>query len=154
MAAYSMDSSAAAKRYLSETGSIWVQGLFTVKPPNEFYAAATTSVEVVAAITRRARGGTISQSRAARRCAVFLADLDIDFEVVNVTEDLLREAVSLAQIHALRGYDAVQLAAGIEINRLRTALGLTPLIFVSADRELNAAALAEGLATEDPNAHS
>ena len=153
MAAYFLDSSAAVKRYLRENGSLWVQGLFAAHPPNEFYAAATTGVEAVAAITRRARGGTISQNNAARQCTAFLADLNTDFEAVNVTEDLLREAISLAQIHALRGYDAVQLAAGKEVNRLRVALGLTPVIFVSADKELNAAALAEGLAVDDPNLH-
>ena len=153
MPAYFLDSSAAAKRYMTETGSAWIRGLFSVQPPNEFYAAATTGVEVVAAITRRARGGTIRQKNAVRWCALFLADLDTDFETVNVTRDLLREAVALTQTYALRGYDALQLAAAVEINRLRIALGLTSLIFVSADKELNAAALAEGLATDDPNSH-
>jgi hypothetical protein len=52
----------------------------------------------------------------------------------------------------LRGYDAVQWAAAIEANARCTALGTT-LTFVSADVTLNAAALAEGLAVEDPNAH-
>ena len=153
MAAYFTDSSAVVKRYLSETGSVWVQGLFTVMPPNEFYAAATTGVEVVAAITRRARGGTITQADAARWCAVFLADLEVDFDSVNVTEDLLRLAVALAQTYGLRGYDAVQLAAGVEIDRFRSAVGLTPLVFISADKELNAAARSEGLVVDDPNAH-
>ena len=153
MAAYFLDSSAVAKRYLREAGSSWVQDLFIANPPNEFYAAATTGVEVVASITRRARGGTIRPKNAVRWCAILLADLDADFEIANVTEDLLCEAVSLAQTHALRGYDAVQLAAGMEISRLRIALGLTPLIFVCADKELNAAALAEGLAVDDPNSH-
>ena len=151
MSAYFLDSSAAAKRYMTEAGSPWIKGLFSAHPPNEFYAAATIGVEVVAAITRRARGGTIHQKNAVKWCAVFLADLDADFESVNVTEDLLRAAVVLAQTHALRGYDAVQLAAGIEINRLRIQAGLTPIIFVSADKELNAAALAEGLTVDDPN---
>ncbi len=115
MAAYFLDSS--AKRYLRETGSSWVQSLFAANPPNKFYAVATMGVEVVASITRRARGGTIRQQNAVRWCAIFLADLNIEFEVVNVTNDLLREAVVLAQTHALRGYDAVQLAAGSELKQ-------------------------------------
>lgn len=153
MAAYFTDSSAAVKRYLGEVGSGWVQGLFVTKPPNEFYAVVTTGVEVVAAITRRARGGTITQTDAARLCAVFLLDLEFDFEMVSVTDDLIRQAISLAQAYGLRGYDAVQLAAGSEVNRLRVTAGLSPIIFVSADRELNAAAHSEGLAVDDPNNH-
>jgi uncharacterized protein len=51
----------------------------------------------------------------------------------------------------LRGYDAVQLAAALTTNDERISRGLLPLIFVSADTELNDAAQAEGLAIENPN---
>jgi hypothetical protein len=33
------------------------------------------------------------------------------------------------------------------------AAGLSAVIFISADTELNAAAMAEGLTIEDPNSH-
>jgi len=42
----------------------------------------------------------------------------------------------------------VQLAAALEV-RLQVPL----LILISADADLNAAAIAEGLPVEDPNAH-
>lgn len=116
---YFTDSSAAAKRYLSETGSLWIKGLFTANPPNNFFAVATMGVEVIAAITRRARGGTISQGDAAAFCALFLSDLNTDYQVVTVTDALLRQAIQLAQWYGLRGYDAVQLAAANEVNSLR-----------------------------------
>ncbi len=77
----------------------------------------------------------------------------MDYEIVAVTEVLLSEAVRLAQKYSLRGYDAVQLAAANEINRLSLAAGAGPLLFVAADKELNAAALSEGLTVDDPNAH-
>jgi len=153
VATYFTDSSAATKRYLSETGSRWVKGLFTANAPNGFFAVATIGVEVVAAITRRARGGTISQADATAFCAVFLSDLHTDYRVIPVTDDLLREAIRLAQLYGLRGYDAVQLAAADEVSRLRVTAGAAPIIFVSADQELNAAARSEGLAVDDPNAH-
>ena len=117
MAAYFTDSSAATKRYLSETGSLWVKGLFTANPPNSFFAVATMGVEVVAAITRRARGGTISQEDAAAFCALFLFDLGVDYRSIPVSDVLLRQAIQLAQLYGLRGYDAVQLAAANEVNR-------------------------------------
>ena len=154
MAAYFTDSSAAVKRYLAEVGSQWVQDLFAVKPPNEFYAVATIAVEVVAAITRRGQGGGITQPESSRLCDVFLFDLELDFETVSITDSLLIQAIYLARIYGLRGYDAVQLAAGLEVNRLRVASGLSPIIFVSADKELNASAQSEGLAVDDPNDHS
>ena len=153
MSIYFTDSSAVVKRYLRETGSGWVQGLFASALPNEFYAVATVGVEVVAAITRRVRGGTISQADAVAFCALFLSDLGTDYGVIPVSDTLLREAIRLAQLYGLRGYDAIQLAAANQISRLRVTTATTPLIFVSADKELNAAASGEGLAVADPNAH-
>jgi hypothetical protein len=61
--------------------------------------------------------------------------------------------MDMADKHALRGYDAVQLAAALAIHEKRIAEGLPVLTLVSAAAELNAAALAEGLAVEDPNNH-
>lgn len=153
MAAHFMDSSAVVKRYVKESGSAWIISLFTAVPANDIVIVALMGVEVVAALTRRTRSGTITPVDAAAACTLFVSDLGVDYQVVAVTDNLLQQAMKLAQLHVLRGYDAVQLAAGVESNRFRIALGLTPLIFVSADRELNAAALAEGLAVDDPNVH-
>jgi len=85
--------------------------LFTAAPANEITIVALTGVEVVAAITRRARGGTITPADAASSCALFLSDLNADYEVVAVSDALLNQAIHLARLHSLRGYDAVQLAA-------------------------------------------
>ena len=153
MAAYFTDSSAVVKRYVKEAGSAWVISLFTAAPANDIIVVALTGVEVVAALTRRTRSGTITPVDAAAACALFVSDLGMDYQVVAVTDNLLQQAMKLAQMHSLRGYDAVQLAAAVETNRFRLAVGLTLLVFVSADKELNAAALAEGLGVEDPNAH-
>ena len=57
----------------------------------------------------------------------------------------------MAETYALRGYDAVQLAAVLEVNTIRLNLGLSALIFVSADGDLNTAATAERLSVENPN---
>jgi hypothetical protein len=59
--------------------------------------------------------------------------------------------MALAQTHGLRGYDAVQLAAALEVNALCVASGLPTLTFVCADVELNAVATSEGLLVENPN---
>ena len=57
--------------------------------------------------------------------------------------------MTLAETHGLRGYDAIQLAAAIEVGRRYVASGLPPIIFVCADSALNAVAAVEGLIVED-----
>ena len=61
----------------------------------------------------------------------------------------------LANTYALRAYayDAVQLAAALEILRQRQEAGFGPVTLISADKDLNAAATAEGLTADDPRAH-
>lgn len=68
MAVYFIDSSALVKRYISETGSAWVVGLFDPALNNEVFIAAITGVEIIAAITRRSRGGSISVMDATVTC--------------------------------------------------------------------------------------
>jgi uncharacterized protein len=67
---------------------------------------------------------------------------------VSLSDALIDHAAMLARTHALRGYDAVQLAAALEIQSQIPTLAL-----ISADQELNTAAAAEGLAVDDPNTH-
>ncbi|MBM3240054.1 type II toxin-antitoxin system VapC family toxin [Candidatus Poribacteria bacterium] len=55
--------------------------------------------------------------------------------------------------HALRGYDAVQLAAAILINGCLLKNQLPSLTFISADNRLRMAAVAEGLIADNPNFH-
>ena len=65
---------------------------------------------------------------------------------------LISSAMDQAERHVLRGYDSVQLAAAIQVHSEFVAHGAICTL-VSADAELNAAALAEGLTVENPNAH-
>ncbi|WP_243146984.1 type II toxin-antitoxin system VapC family toxin [Scytonema sp. UIC 10036] len=68
MAVYFIDSSALVKRYVNETGSTWVLGLFNPILNNEIFIGAITGVEIVAAISRRTRGGSLSSSDATTLC--------------------------------------------------------------------------------------
>ncbi len=54
---------------------------------------------------------------------------------------------------SLRAYDAVQLAAALEIRRQHQDAGFAPVTLISADQALNDAALAEGLTVDDPRSH-
>ena len=66
---------------------------------------------------------------------------------------MLADAERLAETHGLRAYDAVQLAAAADLHRDRLVHGLSRLTLISADQELNAAAMAEGIDVDDPTAH-
>ena len=153
MAIYFMDSSALVKRYISETGSLWISGLFDPTLKNEVFVAAITSVEIVAAITRRAHGQSISATDAATVRNQFKDDLQTEYQVIEIKENIIVSGMTLAETHRLRGYDAIQLAAGCAVNSLCIASGLASMIFVSADNELNIAASNEGLDVENPNKH-
>ena len=63
---------------------------------------------------------------------------------VEITPALLTDAMDIAERHALRGYDAVQLAAAIHANNRRVARKLAPLVFVTADASLIASVRPRG----------
>ena len=153
MAAYFLDSSALVKRYATETGSPWVENLTDPRSGNRIYVAAITHVEVIAAIARKRKGLLLSATDAAAAIGRFENDLQTDLRVFDLTPNVITMAARLAEKHALRGYDAVQLAVALEINAARTARRLTGLMLVSSDVELNTAAQSEQLLTDDPNSH-
>lgn len=70
------------------------------------------------------------------------------FAFVEINQNLVTDAMSLARKHGLRGYDAVQLAGALQVSNRRISLRLSRLIFVCADLDLNGAAVAEGLTIE------
>jgi uncharacterized protein len=112
-----------------------------------------TLVEVISAIARKARETSITAGMAAKAITDFRNDFLSEYAPVELTPRLIERAAVLAETHALRGYDAVQLAATFEINQDRIADGFSTIPLISADAALNAAAVAEGLAADDPNAH-
>jgi predicted nucleic acid-binding protein len=153
MAVYFIDTSALAKRYVSETGSAWVQALTYPASGNSLYVARITLVELVAAISRRRKNGDLTLAAAVAALSDVRADFASDYHVIEVTAGLVAQAESLAEKHILRGYDAVQLAAAIQVGTAYAAAGQPAVTLVSADLELNTAAASEGLGVDDPNTH-
>ena len=151
MTGFFCDSSAIVKRYVNETGSNFVDNLADLKNGNLVLLARITRVEFAAAIARRLKNGSVTTADTQNALAAFQHDLANNYFTVEITSFLLSAATTLATKHALRGYDAVQLAAALEANDERIANGLPPLTLVSADKELNTAAQAEGLNVENPN---
>ena len=151
--AFFVDSSALVKRYVLETGTAWVRGLTRQSPSRLIYIAHITAVKVTCAVARRRKGKTLTPPRASSILRRFRQHLAARYIVIEVTPDLLDEAMRLGNAHALRAYDAVQLAVALEVNRSHQAAGSSPITLVSADRDLNDAATAEGLTVENPNLH-
>lgn len=109
-----LDTSALVKLYVEEPGRDAVLPLLEAA-----VACATVRiayVEARAAFARRRREGGFD-ARELRR----LVDLfDVDwgaYTLVEVSEPLVRRAGLLAERHGLRGYDAVHLAAALEMAR-------------------------------------
>lgn len=153
MQAYFFDSSALVKRYTIETGTEWVTRLLDPTSGNSVFIARITAVEVVSAIARRAQSGNLSASEKTAALNGFRRELQTIYFPVEIDELLIDDAMRLAEKHALRGYDAVQLAAARGVRRERRALNLSAPTLVSADGSLNAAAVAESLTVDDPNQH-
>jgi len=73
---YFVDSSALCKRYVVEIGSAWLTGLLEPAIDAESYISRITAVEVVSAITRRERNGTLTKSDAGEARNDFRLDLN------------------------------------------------------------------------------
>jgi len=151
MAHYFLDSSGLVKRYVAEAGSGWVQNLCT--PGNTIYISRITGAEVIAAIFRRLRVGDLRLEDAQAVARQFKDDFGRTYRVIEVTAEVVERAMNLAEARALRGYDAVQLATALELHYLRRETNLPSVTFVSADRDLNEAAGAEGLLTDNPTVY-
>jgi predicted nucleic acid-binding protein len=153
MADYFFDTSALVKRHVNETGSVWVRSLIRAKADHRIYVARITAVEVFAAITRRQHGGHLSAAEAGAILGHFRRHLTQRYRIIDLTPAIFADAMLKARRRRLRAYDAVQLAAALEIRQQRQEAGFGPMTLISADQPLNAAALAEGLTVEDPNSH-
>ena len=149
--AYFLDTSALVKRYIAETGSNWIQSITENATNSKLAIAQITWVEVLSAMSRRQREGSLSESDFDSICRDFREDFDLEYRVIEVDQALFERAGQLVIRYPLRAYDAVQLASAL---RCRSGLTQTPgtqLVFVSADNRLLNIALAEGLVTDNPN---
>jgi uncharacterized protein len=153
MPVFYFDSSAAVKRYVSEKGTAWVVNLFKPSAQNVIYIAQITGVEVVSAISRRQRIGNLTKQAAQKSIARFKRDFQNKLRVLRLTNNVISSAMRLAEVHGLRGYDAVQLATALELANRFTANNLSSITFISADNQLNQAAQNEGLTVDNPNNH-
>lgn len=151
MTAYFLDSSALVKRYVSETGTAWIQQMTDAQTGNELFIARITWVEVRSAIARRQREGSLSLAAVNQLIQTFRSDLNNQYQVIEFDATLAETAGQLVSQYPLRAYDAVQLASVLRIQPAFAQTQATQLIFLTADNRLFAIAIALGLLTDNPN---
>jgi uncharacterized protein len=132
------DASALVKRYVSEQRSAE-----TIELSTQAEVVATSLVsraEVAAAFAKAARSSILSDDEARKAQRRFAADWP-DLARLPLTEGLVARAEMLVWDHALRGYDAVQLASAL---MWQESIG-TDVVVATFDTQLWKAARQEGL---------
>jgi predicted nucleic acid-binding protein len=133
-----VDTSTLLKRLLTEDGSPRADVIW--ESADILASAATLVVEARAALAAAQRGGRLTAGDH-RTAKAELIELLEEVTFVDITDELIADAADLAETDALRGYDAIHLAAAI-------AVGAT--VLTSADAALCDAAEDHGLRVANP----
>lgn len=151
MAAYYLDTSALVKRYAREQGTAWVTQLAHTAAGHELFTVRVAGPELIAALFRKARTGGLTLAEASQAASTIRRHWRQRYRIIGVSVGVADRAMSLAERHSLRGYDAVHVAAALEVHDARRAAQLSALTFVTADAEQLQVAAAEGLLVDNPN---
>jgi predicted nucleic acid-binding protein len=143
---YFLEATAFAKLFVREPGTDTLIRLMETVEDNRKLIAASTPLEIYAALRRRERAGAITSQDAS-------AALDVlRLEAARTVQEPLNPAVlesarQLLDRTSLRWPDALQLAAALVAREMFQG---TEIIFVSASQTLVDAARAEGLQVINP----
>jgi uncharacterized protein len=154
VAAYFLDSSALLKRYIREIGTAWVQNLTAEVSGSTLLISRITSVEILSAIARRQREGSLTLDQAQELRSIFQQHFTDQYEIVELTPSITTLAGELCARQSLRAYDAVQLASAISVLPIITQSPENSLTFLTADDRLLNAARLENLQAANPNNYS
>jgi len=143
---YFLEATAFGKLFVREPGTDTLIRLMETVEDNRKLIAASTPLEVYAALRRRERAGAITSADAAAALEV------LRLEAARTVQQPLNPAVlecarQLLDRTALRWPDAVQLAAALVAREMFNG---TEIVFVSASPALLEAARAEGLHLLNP----
>jgi len=145
---YFLDTTAVTKLYIREPGTDQTVRLTTGKG-NRFVLLAITQAEFRSAVRRRQREGDLDRAAAELLLQDFARHFDGFFLRQGMNESVIETACGLIDNHPLRAYDAIQLAGCLT---LRSVNANEHPVFVCSDKNLLAAAEAEGLLVWNPAA--
>jgi predicted nucleic acid-binding protein len=146
MSCYFLEATAFAKLFVREAGTDALIRKMEAIEDNRKLIAASTPLEVYAALRRRERSGAISAADASAALEI------LRLEAARTVQEPLNPAVlecarQLLDRTSLRWPDALQLAAALVAREMFHG---TEIIFVSAAPQLLEAARAEGFSTLNP----
>ena len=147
MAFYYLETSALVKLYVREFGTERVLALADRTSENRLAILGLTQVEFRSAVRRRERNREIPSLLATQLLETFKRHLETRFIAQTINDFVLDVASALVDRHALRAYDAVQLAGYVA---LRGSTGTDVPVFVCSDHALLEAAQLEGIPILDP----
>jgi uncharacterized protein len=150
MSSYFVDSSALVKRYMPETGTLWIRNLTASRAGHDIFVAQITIVEIMSAIARGYHNGDIDRVTLQAFRQLVTRHTQIQYHVLALGSAVVTQALDLHEVYRLRAYDAVQLASAIALQHRATISGNT-MTFIVADNRLLQAAVAEGLTADNPN---
>ena len=153
MPALYVDTSALVKRYVGEVGTIWVRRALAHRTRQGIYTALLAQTEVLSALQRKVREGTLAAAEAQRLARRVQRHFARRYRLVAITPARVTQANALVQAHPLRAYDALHLACAFAVRETLQQYGLPAPLFVTADDALLAAARAEGFPVDNPLQH-
>jgi len=131
-----LDSSAFAKRFVDEPGSLNVERLCA--QADELGLSVICVPEIISALNRRLREGRLTRQEYAQAKRCIASDVR-DADIVNLTPEIVQLSIDVLEDHPLRAMDAIHVAS---------ALAWEADTFASSDLRQVTAAKAAGLRTE------
>lgn len=104
MTTYYADSSALVKRYVTETGSSWIQALCDPKAGHVIALAHIGLVEVAAALAVKHRQGILETAIYDALLRDLLRDSRDQYWLIDVDQSMVSQAIALTRRQKLRGY--------------------------------------------------
>jgi predicted nucleic acid-binding protein len=148
-----VDTSALVKRYVGEVGTRWVRLALARPVRQRIYTALLAHTEVLSALQRKIREGTLAVAEAQRLAWRVQHHCARRYRLVAITPARVTQANALVQAYPLRAYDALHLACALAVRDALQVYGLPAPVFVTADAALLAAARAEGFTVDNPLQH-
>lgn len=132
-----------------EVGAAWLRSMLHPTLGHVVIMSHLTTVELFSLLARRSREGSLPASDAILLGDVFLTHAANEYLVVPAGAQVFDRARALVNRYPLRTLDAIQLASA---HHAANVLG-EMITFISSDRDLLAAADADGLLIDNPLDH-
>ena len=149
MSTFFVDTSALAKRYISEIGTQWVLSWMLPQHGHVIVISALSTVEMFSLFSRRQREGSLTTRQASTLGLQFLYHVSNEYLAVNIDADVLSLSQQLLTQYPLRTLDAIQLASAQHTSQVLHE----PMTFITGDQRLLQIARQVGFKTDDPNLH-